>query len=297
MICSLGVGAQTREDSLAFAGARWQTAELSSGARCGYTQVELFGSTQSISVVRYPRRQFSTFLITLDGQALSTSELGASAGADIAVNAGYFNVKTFQSTVFLRNDGRTIEPATSPGELMRVNGMIAWRGRRGRKVDIFPCDSSRYRAVERRYRSAIACGPVLVIGSERIIYDSLGAPVVWKGGGAANRIGGSRASSAFYEGRHPRSLIGKTSDGEIVMAVIDGRFEGRGDGTTINQTAFIAQMLGLTDAINLDGGGSSTLWSVRHGVLNHPSDNRLFDHAGERAVPNCIAAKELKVGN
>ena len=44
-------------------------------------------------------------------------------------------------------------------------------------------------------------------------------------------------------------------------------------------------------ALNLDGGGSSTLWTAQEGVLNHPYDNRRFDHEGERGVPNCIVVR------
>jgi exopolysaccharide biosynthesis protein len=47
-------------------------------------------------------------------------------------------------------------------------------------------------------------------------------------------------------------------------------------------------MLGITQAINLDGGGSSAVWTNQTGVINHPRDNRKFDHEGERVVPNLI---------
>jgi exopolysaccharide biosynthesis protein len=49
--------------------------------------------------------------------------------------------------------------------------------------------------------------------------------------------------------------------------------------------------LGSTEAINLDGGGSSTLWANTdelNGVLNFPPDNDTFDHRGERKVANAI---------
>jgi exopolysaccharide biosynthesis protein len=49
-------------------------------------------------------------------------------------------------------------------------------------------------------------------------------------------------------------------------------------------------MLGMTQAINLDGGGSTTLWSEKIGVINHPYDNKKWDNEGERAVPNLIVA-------
>lgn len=54
----------------------------------------------------------------------------------------------------------------------------------------------------------------------------------------------------------------------------------------------LAGIIGLTDALNLDGGGSSTLWVQSAGVLNHPSDNKTFDHFGQRIVPNVIAIRK-----
>lgn len=46
--------------------------------------------------------------------------------------------------------------------------------------------------------------------------------------------------------------------------------------------------LGCTEAINLDGGGSSTMYIKEFGVVNYPSDNGLHDHEGERPVSNAI---------
>lgn len=40
-----------------------------------------------------------------------------------------------------------------------------------------------------------------------------------------------------------------------------------------------------------DGGGSSTLWTDRTGVLNHPFDNKVFDHEGTRVVPNALIVR------
>ncbi|MCR5710669.1 MAG: phosphodiester glycosidase family protein, partial [Bacteroidales bacterium] len=45
--------------------------------------------------------------------------------------------------------------------------------------------------------------------------------------------------------------------------------------------------LGCRDAINLDGGGSTTM-VVSGRIVNHPCDNRKFDPAGERSVANAI---------
>lgn len=91
-------------------------------------------------------------------------------------------------------------------------------------MDIFFCDTSEYRQAARRYRSVLAAGPVLIDGGRIVEYDS---------------------DKTFYTGRHPRTLIGKRADGEVVMAVIDGRFRGEGEGATIAETAYIARLLGL----------------------------------------------------
>ena len=66
---------------------------------------------------------------------------------------------------------------------------------------------------------------------------------------------------------------------------IDGRQSGKADGLTIPQMAQLAKYLGLVDAINLDGGGSSTLWVKGKGVINTPSGGSV------RKVPNIIIAK------
>ena len=58
---------------------------------------------------------------------------------------------------------------------------------------------------------------------------------------------------------------------------------------SIWEFAHLIKILGGEDALNLDGGGSTTLWmsgAPDNGVVNYPSDNKMFDHEGERKVPN-----------
>ena len=73
--------------------------------------------------------------------------------------------------------------------------------------------------------------------------------------------------------------------------MVDGRFPSQGEGMSINELEVLCESLGLFEAINLDGGGSSTLWAKDAGVINHPYDNQKFDHEGERVVPNVIIVK------
>lgn len=51
------------------------------------------------------------------------------------------------------------------------------------------------------------------------------------------------------------------------------------------------KQIGAEDALNLDGGGSSTLYMKgigENGVVNMPSDNKMFDHEGERKLSSII---------
>lgn len=97
-------------------------------------------------------------------------------------------------------------------------------------------------------------------------------------------------SSSFYTSRHPRSAMGLTASGELLLVAVDGRTSA-GDGLTTDQLAQLMIDLGAVDAANLDGGGSTTM-VVRDcwigDVVNHPSDNGEADHHGERAVSDGI---------
>ncbi|GHJ40990.1 hypothetical protein Sm713_65990 [Streptomyces sp. TS71-3] len=75
-------------------------------------------------------------------------------------------------------------------------------------------------------------------------------------------------SGSFFD-RNPRTIAGTTRQGSIVLATIDGRMV-TSVGTTMDETAAVANALGLDDSINLDGGGSTTL-SVKGDLVNQPS--------------------------
>ncbi len=87
---------------------------------------------------------------------------------------------------------------------------------------------------------------------------------------------------AFTYVRHPRSAIGYSSNKETLFLVtVDGR-QRNSVGMTLPELADFMITLGAYDALNLDGGGSTTM-VVRHQIKNSPSDA-----AGERAVCNAL---------
>ena len=75
----------------------------------------------------------------------------------------------------------------------------------------------------------------------------------------------------FVLRRHPRTFAGVTADGRLLLVVADGRDPGRSVGLTLEEAAHVARSLGARDAVNLDGGGSSTM-IVDGRIVNRPSD-------------------------
>jgi hypothetical protein len=75
-------------------------------------------------------------------------------------------------------------------------------------------------------------------------------------------------SGSFFA-RNPRTIAGTTRDGIIMLVAIDGR-QTTSVGTTLDETAAVADALHIDDAVNLDGGGSTTI-SVRGDLVNQPS--------------------------
>jgi exopolysaccharide biosynthesis protein len=94
-----------------------------------------------------------------------------------------------------------------------------------------------------------------------------------------------RANEAFTVSqlapRHPRTAIGQLADGRLVFVVVDGRQPGYSVGMTTFDMALTMTRLGAVRAMQLDGGGSSTI-AFDGTVLNSPSDGR------ERPVPTAL---------
>ena len=77
----------------------------------------------------------------------------------------------------------------------------------------------------------------------------------------------------FVTARHPRSAFGVTKDGTILLVAVDGRAKWSA-GVSLKELAEIMLKHGAINAINLDGGGSTSLF-VGGGIVNAPSDGRL----------------------
>ena len=252
----------------------WGWRKIGSGIEAGAASVKVWGSVQSISLVRFAMKEHSVSVVESDGpNAAVTSKFGEDNNALAAINGSYFD-KEIMPVTFVKDEGRVLSTSTADGPT-RSNGMFRIKDRKGHKVDILSVDEASIGKSARGWREAIVSGPVLLENGSTVAYPD----------------DGSRSYRRFYATRHPRTILGYTSDGWLYFIVVDGRFPAQGDGMTIAELQTLCKALSLYEAINLDGGGSSTLWTRDSGVLNHPYDNQLFDHAGERTVPNAIIVK------
>ncbi len=91
-----------------------------------------------------------------------------------------------------------------------------------------------------------------------------------------------KASKAFVETRHPRTAVAKLKDGKFLMMTVDGRRPGVSVGMSLQELAEYLFSLGAMDAMNLDGGGSTTMY-LDGKVVNTPSDKE-----GERRIGDAI---------
>mgnify|MGYP001626218908 CR=1 FL=1 len=92
-------------------------------------------------------------------------------------------------------------------------------------------------------------------------------------------------SLSFRQTKHPRTAVGLKEDA-LLWVVVDGRQPGYSEGMSLDELAEFLLNAGCKDALNLDGGGSSTLL-VRGSVVNRPSDGK------ERPIANALLLLNL----
>ena len=265
-LCPLNGMAQTQADEDVIRNARWETTEIAKGVKGMVAAFpSLYGGPQYVSIVEVkPRRHRHRADIGVSREMKPISQLAQEHQAIAAINGSYYNMKVGNSVCFLKV-GREVMDSTIRSEFtLRVTGAV--RTRHGR-LKIIPWDRQTEQNYRKRHGSVLASGPLMLHKGE---YSD------W-----------SMCTQSFIETKHPRSAAAVTKDGRVLLITVDGRSEGNAIGMSIPELAHLARTMGGEDALNLDGGGSTMLYLDGH-VLNHPSDNKQFDHAGERHIPNII---------
>lgn len=102
--------------------------------------------------------------------------------------------------------------------------------------------------------------------------------------------------------RHPRTVVAKTEDNDLLLITIDGRWasNGKAFGMSAKEvTQFLVHYFNPQYALNMDGGGSTSMAVSGHGdpatcIVNYPTDNHKFDHSGERRLRSFFIIKEYE---
>lgn len=274
LLCIWTIGAigATKTDSILIVKADWRVRTTQEGLTHKQAQIKgLFNSVQSINLIEIPRASKLKVYVAGNEGMKKTSQQATEKGGVAAINGTYYNMITGNSVCFYKVNKEILDTTTNGEFRTRVNGAI-----REVKGNIEIIDWSK--EIEANYKknkgTVLAAGPIMLENGH--ISD-------W-----------SKCNKKFIEDRHPRSAIYIKRDGTVVLLTVDGRSESNAAGMSIPELAYLVRVLGGEDAINLDGGGSTTLWlkgAPDNGVLNYPSDNKHFDHAGERSVSNIFYVK------
>lgn len=264
--------AQTAEDSVAIVNAQWETTLGEGGIVHKRALIPmLYRGSQHINYVEIPRSRRFVFGLGSPGGMERTSDIAQEHQALAAINGSYYNMKVGNSVCFYKV-GKEVVDTTAASEFeQRVTGAVYVHKR---KVRLMPWDAEMERAYRGRKGTVLASGPLLMKDGDICSWDDCG--------------------KKFITTKHPRSALYVTPK-SVVFITVDGRSPGNAVGVNIPELTHLIKVLGGTDAINLDGGGSTTLWMADEEegrVLNCPSDNKQFDHEGERSVSNAFFVRK-----
>lgn len=178
------------------------------------------------------------------------------------------------------NDGRGSTPIPAGGYVLSASGSFRERllplAKVGQKVNLISTlvvDNKGHFMTKENEQTVVAFNT-----SEDI---TGGVPMLIKDGKIDVTWEQEKTTTSFVETRHPRTAVAKLKDGKFLMITVDGRSESSG-GLGLYDLATYLLELGAADAMNLDGGGSTTMF-LDGKVVNHPSDKE-----GERKVSDAI---------
>ncbi len=269
---TLALCLHAQRDSLAFANGPWQTDTLDGMVlkQCRFEGQKLFASNQQVFVLEIPDTAHYTLAFAHEPRRTKTSEMAQKHDAVAAINGSFFDMDQHFPVCYLRIDSVELGENT-PGK-DTVNRKYYQYGTLCLSHDsvfILKTDSSRHWEEVLPYPDIMTAGPLL------IWHDTLQY---------------MRNDRTFVTNRHNRTAVGIRDDGTVLLLVADGRHK-QAEGLSLTELQQIFRWLGCRDALNLDGGGSTTLFlniNDYQGVLNCPSDNGRFDHEGERGVSNAV---------
>ena len=251
----------------------WTIKELAPGVQLSHKYFpSLFHAPENINLINLNLYD-STFKIRIvynDSLLEPVGDFGKSNNAIAAVNGNFFNTHIGGSVCFLKIDGDIINRTHD-----ELNGTLylpwldtAAMAINGSQVVIITRPGTGWAQDRDDFPTIISAGPLL-IWNKKIV---------------------PQRTHRFNDTRYSRTGIGLTKDHHLLIITIDGNAK-ESAGVTIPEFAKLFKALKCVSALNFDGGGSTTMWvsgDPDNGVVSHPTDNKKYDHLGERKVANAI---------
>lgn len=237
-----------------------------------YTQIitdSLYNSKQIISIIELQNTTKNEYDLEISYEKSilkGTSIFSKNNNALAAINGGFFDMdKGGSVTYFELND--TVISNTRSNKIKWgvsdsiINGAVIFKP--NNTIEIEPKKTEEFYSKSNKELAVIITGPVL-------IYKTRKAKL---------------ADIEFINKRHPRTCLCETKESTLLITV-DGRSK-IADGMNLFELQDYLKNIGCLNAINLDGGGSTTMWIKGKGIVNNPSDS-----TGERPVANVLLIKK-----
>ena len=231
----------------------------------------------AVQAVRLDPRTVTLEIVRATGEPARETVAALAArrpGVIAAINGGFFSLETGTPTDLLKVAGTVVKGTARPrGAVAILNGpdrttllfdRVSVASRVGKKPQYTPLRGSSPRDWAQAAHAVSGAGLLLLDGRELTEWSA------------------ERITEGFDTTRHPRTMIGCDADGGIWLVTVDGRQPSLSLGMSFAELQRLAKRLGLRSALNLDGGGSTTMW-VDGVVINHPSDRE-----GPRKVGDAI---------
>lgn len=225
----------------------------------------LFNSPQRINILVLGKETLPGYSIEFAYQRselIKTSQIAESRNALAAINGSFFDMDKGGSVSYFEIEDSVISRTRDsdlkwavPDSL--INGALILNKNHTLKIDA---------ASLQQFYEASKMESFVMVSGPLLIKDSI-----------LQKLPGMN----FSTNRHPRTCVGITKE-SILFITIDGRSE-QAEGMNLGEVQKYLLDLGCVDAINLDGGGSTSMWIKNKGLVNIPSDE-----SGERPVANAL---------
>lgn len=269
----LHVSAQT--DSVTFTKAKWEVKKIAPGLKFKHYwfNKNLFDTSENISILEIAPHKKAKLALGFEKQILKyVADYATQSDAIAAINGGFFDVKNGGGVDVVRANGEMINtnrpgkngnrPVHQMAALVFKNGSLSiakWDGTADWETHL---DGD-----------VLDAGPLLIYKGTAEVLDTV----------------------SLVRLRHPRTAVA-VANGKILLITIDGRNANSG-GVDLHQMTKILKWLHASEAVNMDGGGSTTMYiknETPNGIVNYPCDNKKWDHDGARKVANAVLVKIVK---